>query len=85
VVPAAELAVVTHHGSLDDADITSGALGSYVMRHELSVDGPLREYYVRSAHDSDDPGEWQTQLGWPIFRADATGQADGTDPAGRAG
>ena len=70
VVPAAELAVVTHHGSLDDADITYGALGSYVMRHELSVDGPLREFYLRSAQDVDDPGEWQTQIGWPIFRAD---------------
>ena len=73
VVPAAELAVVTHHGSLDDADITYGALGSYVLRHELSVDGPLREYYVRSAQDFDDPGEWQTQIGWPIFRADQAG------------
>jgi DNA-binding transcriptional MerR regulator len=85
VVPAAELAVVTHHGSLHDVDITYGTLGSYVMRHELGVDGPVREYYLRSAQDADDPCEWQTQIGWPIFRADGTGGADGTDRAGRAG
>jgi DNA-binding transcriptional MerR regulator len=81
VVPAAELAVVTHHGSLDDADITYGALGSYAMRHELSVDGPLREYYLRSAQDVDDPREWQTQIGWPIFRADRADRAGQTDQA----
>jgi DNA-binding transcriptional MerR regulator len=80
VVPGAELAVVTHRGSLDDADITYGALGSYVLRHELSVDGPLREYYLRSAQDFDDPGEWQTQIGWPIFRADAGHQGRTPQP-----
>jgi DNA-binding transcriptional MerR regulator len=79
VVPAAELAVVTHHGSLDGADITYGALGSYVTRYELSVDGPLREYYLRSAQDYHDPGEWQTQIGWPIFRADRADRAAGAD------
>jgi DNA-binding transcriptional MerR regulator/effector-binding domain-containing protein len=73
VVPGAELAVVTHHGPLDDADITYGELGSYVTRHELSVEGPLRENYLRSAHDFDDSGEWQTEIGWPIFRADRAG------------
>jgi effector-binding domain-containing protein len=42
VVPGAELAVVSHHGSLADIDVTYGALGSYATRHELSVDAPLR-------------------------------------------
>ena len=68
-VPAAELAVVTHAGSLDDCDVTYGRLGSYVTRHELSVDGPLREYYQRGAHDTADETEWITVIGWPIFRA----------------
>lgn len=71
VVPAAELAVVTHYGSLADIDLTYGALGSYAARHELSVDGPLRETYVRDAHDTPDEEAWETELGWPIFRADA--------------
>jgi DNA-binding transcriptional MerR regulator/effector-binding domain-containing protein len=73
VVPAAELAIVAHHGSLDDADLTYSELGSYATSHEISVDGPLREYYLRGAHDTPDPARWETQIGWPIFRADATG------------
>jgi DNA-binding transcriptional MerR regulator len=71
VVPAAELAVVTHHGSLADIDITYGALGSYATRFELSVDAPLREIYVRDAFDTPDENAWETEVGWPIFRADA--------------
>jgi DNA-binding transcriptional MerR regulator len=70
VVPAAELAVMSHHGSLDDIDLTYGELGSYTTRHEISVDGPLREYYLRDAHDTPDSSEWETEIGWPIFRAD---------------
>ena len=70
VVPAAELAVVTHHGSLADVDLTYAELGSYTTRHEISVDGPLREYYLRDSLDTPDPAGWETEIGWPIFRAD---------------
>jgi DNA-binding transcriptional MerR regulator len=78
-VPAAELAVLAHHGSLDDADLTYGELGSYAATHEISVDGPLREYYLRDPHDIPDPAEWETEIGWPIFRADdGAGQDDDT-------
>ena len=70
VVPAAELAVVTHHGSLADVDLTYAELGSYTTRHEISVDGPLREYYLRDSRDTPDPAGWETEIGWPIFRAD---------------
>jgi DNA-binding transcriptional MerR regulator/effector-binding domain-containing protein len=72
VVPAAELAVAVHYGSLADVDITYGTLGSYVTTHEISVDGPLREYYLHDSYDTPNPDEWQTEIGWPIFRADAT-------------
>lgn len=67
------MAVVAHHGSLADVDLTDGELGAYVTRHEISVDGPLREYYLRDAHDYPDPGQWETEIGWPIFRADSRG------------
>jgi DNA-binding transcriptional MerR regulator len=74
VIPAAELAVISHPGSLDDVDITYGKLGSYATTHEISVDGPLREYYLRGAIDSPDPAGWSTEICWPIFRArDARG------------
>jgi DNA-binding transcriptional MerR regulator len=71
VVPAAELAVIAHHGSLSDADLSYAKLGSYTATHEISVDGPLREYYLRGAEDTLDEAEWRTEIGWPIFRADA--------------
>ncbi len=70
VIPAAELAIINHHGSLADADLTYAKLGSYAIAHEISIDGPLREYYLRGAGDTPDEAEWRTEIGWPIFRAD---------------
>ena len=70
VVPAAELAIISHHGPLDDADLSYATLGSYTAAHEISIEGPLREYYLRGAEDTPDQAEWRTEIGWPIFRAD---------------
>ena len=69
-VPSAELAILCHDGALGDIDLTYGELGAHVMRHEISVDGPLREHYLCGFLDSDDPASWKTEIGWPIFRAD---------------
>jgi len=69
-VPAAELAVITHRGSLSDADLSYATLGSYATRHEISIDGPLREYYLSGVGEVADEAEWRTEIGWPIFRAD---------------
>jgi len=71
VIPAAELAIISHHGSLADADLSYAKLGSYAITHEISIDGPLREYYLRGAGDTPDEADWRTEIGWPIFRADA--------------
>ena len=70
VVPEAELAVLTHRGSLEDVDISYGQLGSYVTTHEISIEGPLREYYLVDAHDVVDPDQWVTEICWPVFRSD---------------
>ncbi|HEX4061263.1 MAG TPA: MerR family transcriptional regulator [Streptosporangiaceae bacterium] len=70
VVPPAELAITCHRGPLNDVDLTYGALGVYTASHEIGIDGPLREYYLCGAHDTLDPAQWQTEIGWPIFRAD---------------
>jgi effector-binding domain-containing protein len=70
-IPAAELAVIHHHGPHDDVDLDYSALGEYATRHEISVDGPLREYYDRFSWDTDDSAQWVTALCWPVFRADA--------------
>jgi DNA-binding transcriptional MerR regulator len=71
LVPAAELAVARHHGSPAHIDLTYGELGAYVIRHEISVDGPLREYYLVGLLDTDNAEQWQTEIGWPIFRSDS--------------
>jgi DNA-binding transcriptional MerR regulator len=71
-IAPAELAVMRHNGSPADVDITWGELGSHTARHEISVEGPLREYYVCDAFDTPDASRWQTDLGWPIFRSDST-------------
>jgi effector-binding domain-containing protein len=68
LIPGAELAVTRHHGSLSDIDVTYGKLGAYVMKHEISVDGPLRETYLRGITETAKSDEWDTEIGWPIFR-----------------
>jgi DNA-binding transcriptional MerR regulator len=67
-IPAAELAVTTHRGTLADMDRTYGALGRYVTEHALSVDGPVRESYVVASGDTADESKWVTEIGWPVFR-----------------
>ena len=37
------------------------------MKHEISVDGPLRENYLHGITETADTGEWDTEIGWPIF------------------
>jgi len=76
-IPAAELAVISHLGSLSDADLSYATLGTYATRHEISIDGPLREYYLRGVGEVADEAEWRTEIGWPIFRADGPRGAGG--------
>lgn len=70
-IPAAELAVISHRGPHDDVDLNYSALGEYATRHEISIEGPLREYYDRFYWDTDESAQWVTSLCWPVFRADA--------------
>jgi DNA-binding transcriptional MerR regulator len=70
VVPGAELAIATHHGPLTTIDLTYGDLGTYTARHEIGVDGPLREYYLRNPLDATREDDLVTEVGWPIFRSD---------------
>jgi effector-binding domain-containing protein len=68
-IPAAELAIVTHEGSHDDVDLAYGDLGAYVAAHEIGVDGPIREHYVRDPHSHPRPSTWITEIALPIFRS----------------
>jgi DNA-binding transcriptional MerR regulator len=77
-VPAAELATVIHQGPHAGIDLAYGALGAYVTRHALAVDGPIREYYLTGPADAPDPAAWRTEIGWPIFETGTPGgEADG--------
>ena len=67
VIPAAELASVTHQGPLDGLDLAYGALAAHVARHELGVDGPIREYYTVAGTDTPDSSAWRTEIALPIF------------------
>lgn len=73
VVPAVELAVITHSGPPADVDRAYAALATYVARHALAVDGPIREYYLVGQHDTADTTQWRTEIGWPVFQT-ATGR-----------
>jgi DNA-binding transcriptional MerR regulator len=64
LLPAVDLAVATHRGSDDIIAGVYGALGDYVARHELGIEGPLRESYLGESAD----GTAITEIGWPIFR-----------------
>jgi DNA-binding transcriptional MerR regulator len=66
-IPAAELAITEHLGPHNDIDVTYGALGDYVTRHALSVEGAVREYYLADARTERDAARWRTEIGWPVF------------------
>jgi DNA-binding transcriptional MerR regulator len=70
-IAAAELAMTVHCGSHDDIDVTYGELGRYVAQHELVVAGAVREIYLVGPRDTDDPEQWRTEIGWPVFRTAA--------------
>jgi DNA-binding transcriptional MerR regulator len=71
VVPAAELAITVHPGSLADVDRAYGTLAAYVATHALQVNGPIREHYLVSRQDTADENAWRTEICWPIFNTGA--------------
>jgi effector-binding domain-containing protein len=68
VVPAVELALIEHSGSHSNIDIAYGSLATYVAKHAIALDGPLREYYVVGPLETADQAAWRTEIGWPIFQ-----------------
>jgi DNA-binding transcriptional MerR regulator len=65
-IPATHLAVTLHHGPFDDLDQTYAALGSFVAERAIGADGPLRERYLVTTDDVDDPSALRTEVGWPV-------------------
>lgn len=68
VVPAAELAVLMHEGSVRDLDQTFAALGHFVLERAIGVEGPIREYYLVTSFESPYELSHRTEVAWPIFQ-----------------
>lgn len=66
LVPAAEVAVTTHHGALSDIDLAYAELGSYIAGQHLAVGPRIREYYQRDHTHTTDSNLWSTEVAWPI-------------------
>ena len=66
LLPAVDLAVAVHRGPDELMAQTYGALGTYVAKHELGIDGPIRETYL--TEETVDSPNVVTEIGWPIFR-----------------
>ncbi len=75
IMPAIELAIIAHDGPHVDIDLAYGSLASYVARHALAIDGPIREYYLVGWPDTRNETEWRTEIGWPIFQTAENAQA----------
>jgi DNA-binding transcriptional MerR regulator len=67
MIPQTEIASLVHEGSYSNVDMTYGALATYVARHALPMEGPIREYYLCGPQDTADETAWRTEIGWPIF------------------
>lgn len=67
LLPAIDLAITVHRGPDETMAQSYGALGAYVAKHELGIDGPIRETYL--AEPTSDSPDVVTEIGWPIFRA----------------
>ena len=67
-MPARRFAITAHRGSFENFDRTYGALGSHVAEHDTVLAEPVREIYLISPDETDDPAEYLTELCWPIDR-----------------
>ena len=65
-VPATRAAVLVHTGDYDSIGDTYRTLGAWVARHAEHAGERVREWYVIGPLDTDDPGEYRTEISWPI-------------------
>ncbi|WIM98155.1 MerR family transcriptional regulator [Actinoplanes oblitus] len=66
VLPAQRLAVAVHAGPCADLDRTYGALGRQVLDRGIGATGPVRELYLVTSADTDDPAQLRTEVCWPV-------------------
>jgi DNA-binding transcriptional MerR regulator len=72
-LPAVTCAVIVHMGSYESIGDTYRALGAWVARHaEPHPELPVREQYLVSYAETDDPARFRTEICWPVIPADPT-------------
>jgi DNA-binding transcriptional MerR regulator/effector-binding domain-containing protein len=68
-LPAARFAVALHVGPHRDFDRSYAALGTYAAANGRDGIGPVRERYLTGPFDTDDDGQWRTEVCWPMAPA----------------
>lgn len=71
-LPARTVATATHHGSYETVGETYMQLGRWVAFNASSADEPVREWYLVSPADSENPDEFVTEIQWPIHQRPQT-------------
>ncbi|UYM04797.1 MerR family transcriptional regulator [Solicola gregarius] len=66
-VPAATVAVLVHAGAYDDIDDSYRKLGAWVADNAEPSGLPVRERYLVSYGDTDDPSRFRTEICWPVI------------------
>ena len=65
-VPAARVAVLVHAGRYETIGDSYRTLGAWVAHHATPADQPVREIYVVSFGETDDPDRFRTEIHWPL-------------------
>lgn len=65
-VPAATVAVLTHHGGYNSVGDTYELLGRWVAERATSAETHVREVYVTGSTDVEDPAAYRTDICWPL-------------------
>jgi DNA-binding transcriptional MerR regulator/effector-binding domain-containing protein len=66
-VPAARVAVLGHGGPYETLADAYRRLGAWVAHNARPAPGPVREVYVVSYGDTDDPARFRTEIHWPVL------------------
>ena len=66
-VPAARVAVATHAGGYDSIGETYRRVGAWVALHAETAGERVREIYVVSYGQTDDPARFRTEIHWPVL------------------
>jgi DNA-binding transcriptional MerR regulator len=65
-VPGAWVAVLVHPGDYESMGDTYRTLGAWVARNAEPSGERIREWYIVSSLDTDNPAEFRTEIAWPI-------------------